>query len=138
LAVIIPLQFCVVEWTQWGCVTRFADGAEAPSAPHDTPHYHVIAHRLGYGDETLAFCREHDFAHSFVEERLHGRASRVLVAAARGKPLTGPESAYEELAAQAMQAWLRANQRPIISGVNWDRLKAEALELLLAERIVRL
>jgi hypothetical protein len=44
--------------------------------------------------------------------------------------LSGYRSAYEEIAAQTFQRWLRANERPIVSGVDWDRLKAEALELL--------
>jgi hypothetical protein len=108
----------------------FEDGAEVYGTPHTTPHYHVISHRLGYGDDLLSYCFEHEFAHLFVEERLFDRPSGVLYHLAHGKTLSGPESAYEECFAQAFQGWLRANQRPILSGVRWDELKDEALALL--------
>ena len=127
----ISLQFCDVFFTEWGAETIFPDGSRIGAYPHpDLPHYSVIAHRCGYGDDLMAYCREHEFAHSFVEERICGRPSEVLSALARCKPIYGYAATYEELAAQTFQAFLRANQRPISSGVPWDRLKADALELL--------
>ena len=115
----------------YGCVTYFADGSEASAWPSwEDNHYRVIAHRTGYGDNLLDYCREHDFCHALVEEVLHDRASRVLWALAHGQTLSGPESAYEEFAAQALQRWIRANERPIIAGVDWDGIKLEALSLL--------
>lgn len=126
----IRLRYASIGWTTFGCVTVFEDGTEAPAVPHDSHHYHVVAHRLGYGDDILAYTREHDFTHSFIEERLHNRPSQVLWHVAHGSPLSGSESIYEELAAQSFQAWLRANQRPIASGIDWDALKRDALAML--------
>jgi len=127
----ISLQFCDVFFTEWGAETVFPDKARIAAYPHpEMPHYSVIAHRCGYGDDLMAYCREHEFAHSFIEERLHGRPSEVLSALARGGTLSGYVAAYEEGMAQAFQAFLRANARPISSGVPWDRLKADALKLL--------
>lgn len=39
----------------------------------------------------------------------------------------GLEATYEEIMAQTMQRWLRAGERPITSGVDWDHLKKLAL-----------
>jgi hypothetical protein len=126
----IRLKYATLLFTDWGCQTVFLDGATVDSIPHYTPHYYVIAHRLGYGDNVLAYCQEHEFCHSFLEERLHNRPSQVLWGLAHGSMLSGPAATYEELAAQQLQRWLRANERPISSGVNWDKLKAEAQEFL--------
>ena len=68
-----------------------------------------------------------------VEQELHDRPSRVIWALAHGTVLSGPESSYEELAAQALQRFLRAGERPIISGIDWDGIKEKALDLLNAE-----
>lgn len=126
----IELKFCRIEFFDWGCRTTFADGASVPSVPHDEPHYHVVSHRCGYGDNLLAYCQEHDVCHALVEQFLFDRESTVLAAVARGKPLTGAQSAYEEMAAQTLQAWLRANVVPIVGGVNWYEMKSEALRYL--------
>lgn len=129
----IQLEFCTVERTDWGCCVRFPDGSSAPAVPQTVPHYTVIAHRCGYGDDLHAYCVEHDFSHAFTEERLHRRPSRVLWALAHGGMLSGNEAAYEEIAAQVFQRWLRANERPIIGGIAWDDLKRDALRLLESE-----
>jgi hypothetical protein len=113
-----------------GAKVVFESGAEVYSTPHMTPHYHVIAHRCGYGDDVLAYCFEHEFCHLFVEQEFHGMPSRVLHGLAVGKMLSGKAAAYEENMAQTFQRWLRANERPILSGVNWDDLKDRALKLL--------
>jgi len=127
----IRLQYCTMEYTDWGIMTRFADGTEVGAYPHpEMPHYHVIAHRCGYGDDLMAYCREHEFAHEFVCETLLGTPSRILVTLAAGKMPDPAPSAFEEMAAQQFQRWLRANERPILGGVDWDALKAEALRLL--------
>lgn len=126
----IPLKYCSVYFEPWGCRVQFPGGEEATAIPHNTPHYRVIAHRLGYGDDTLAYCHEHELCHELVAEFLHDRPSSVLWNVAIGRPLTGPESAYEEIAAQTFQRFLRANERPIVGGVRWDEMKARALDLL--------
>jgi hypothetical protein len=130
----IELKFCSIEWTDWGCLTRFPDGAEIGAFPHEIPHYYVISHRCGYGDDIMAYCREHDFSHSFVAERIRGGPSYVLLAMAHQEKVDMGAAVYEEIAAQTFQRFLRTNERPILSGVNWDKLKADALELLNAHR----
>lgn len=127
---VVTLKFCVIEPTEPGCRVFFEDGTFCDAHAHYTPHYHVISHRCGYGDDVVAYAREHEFAHCFMEERLHDRASLALWAVAHGKMLSGHRSAYEEIAAQTFQRWLRANERPILSGVDWDGLKRDALALL--------
>jgi hypothetical protein len=126
------LKFCRVEWTDIGCTTRFYDGVELSSYPHEIPHYYVIAHRLGYGDDILGYCREHDFFHSFAEQYFHDRPSLTLWAVAHGHSLGEYQATYEELVTQTCQRWVRANERPIISGVDWDAFKREALDRLAA------
>lgn len=128
---LICLRYASIGWIPKGCIVCFEDGFTVEGHAHPgNIHYHVIAARLGYGDDVLAYSREHDFAHLFIEECLHNRPSQVLWHVAHGSPLSGPESIYEELAAQSFQAWLRANQRPITSGVDWDALKRDALAML--------
>ena len=131
----ITLRHATVEWTDYGCFTRFHSGPEVGAFPHpgDT-QYHIIADRCGYGFDLLAYAREHDLLHSLVSEWLFDKPSPVLMGVATGNELTGPESAYEECFVQAMQCYLRKNERPILSGL--DRLtewRDQALYLIAAE-----
>jgi hypothetical protein len=127
----IRLTHCSIEWTDHGCVTRFPDGAEVGAYPHpEQPHYHVIAHRCGYGDDLLAYCREHEFCHALVAERFYDDVSFVLFPLAHKLKPPGGFALLEEIAAQTLQRWLRANERPILAGCDWDALKRDALELL--------
>ena len=124
----IELKHCTVEQVDgWRVVVRFRDGTTCDALPDLGPHYHVIAHRCGYGDDVARYCFEHEFMHCFAEQFFHDRPSRVLWAIAHGSMLTGRAAAYEELVAQTCQRWVRANERPIIGGVDWDRFKREAL-----------
>src|SRR3954469_16634406 len=101
----IQLKYCTVEWFPFGARTEFPDGSHIESFPHDIPHYHVIAHRSGYGDDLLAYCREHDFFHAFCEEFFNDRASPVLSSLAHGTEVDN--SVYEELMVQTCQRWVR-------------------------------
>jgi hypothetical protein len=125
---VIVLRHATVEIIPEGCISTFADGASFGAFPHGwEPHYHVISHRTGYADDVLTYCREHELAHHVVEECLFDRPSRILWALAHGEPLSGPESAYEELMAQSLQRFARAGERPIIGGVDWDAVRARFL-----------
>jgi hypothetical protein len=127
----IRLGFATIEYTPEGCDTRFEDGTSWGAFPHPWDrHYSVVAHRCGYGDDLLRYCREHEACHSIVEELLHGRPSRVLWGLAHGAPLDPAEAAYEEIAAQALQRFVRAAERPIIGGVDWDGIREFALSKL--------
>jgi hypothetical protein len=127
---LILLPGVAVEWTDTGCRTTFEDGAQTDSWPHDTAHYHVVAHRCGYGDDILAYCREHDACHVLLARRLMDMHSPVLWAQAHGEPVAPGLAAIEELTVQSFQAWLRASQRPIVGEIDWDGLRSEALALL--------
>lgn len=127
----IKLSFCEFERFNWGCTTRFRDGSHVDAFPHwENHHYHVIAHRCGYADDLLTYCQEHEFAHNFIAEKFSRGISPILAALAIGSECSAEEAAYEEALVHIFQAWLRANQEPIIGGIDWRGLKAEALELL--------
>lgn len=128
--VILISSICAIEWTDTGCRTVFDDGSTLDSWPHETPHYFVASHRCGYGDDILSYCRQHDFCHAFTAWKLDHMASPVLFALAHGRDLTPSIAAREECLVQTFQAFLRANQRPIIGNVPWDAWRGEALELL--------
>ena len=97
----VRLKFCTVGWRDDGAVwTTFNDGSECPATSHDTHHYHVIAHRLGYGDDIASYTLEHEVMHSFVSEWFYDKPSPVLWAIAHGKMLPGKEAAFEEIVAQ--------------------------------------
>lgn len=125
----VTLKYCTIDFTDWGAVTRFPDGSECPSAPHDTHHYHVIAHRCGYGDDILRYCQEHDLAHALIEQEVHNRPSFVLQSLAHGHTPAAELCLYEELAAQTLQRWARTNERPIIGGIDWDALSRQFVAL---------
>lgn len=108
----------------------FLDGASIESWPHDTPHYHVNAHRLGYNGDLLTYCRDHDFFHAFCEQWFFDRPSLTLWAVAHNEPVPEDADAYEEMAVMTCQRWVRANERPIIGNVDWDLFKTTALAQL--------
>jgi hypothetical protein len=128
----IRTRFAEVQPADWGCTVTFGD-ASFCQAQHwpESPHYRVIAHRCGYQDDTLRYAIEHEVAHLIVEEALHNRPSRVLWGLAHGNPLCPKEAAYEECVAQTLQAFVRANQRPIIGpGIDWDAIRARFEEVM--------
>lgn len=119
----VTLKHCTFERYEWGATTRFPDGTTVDAIPHDTHHYHVIAHRLGYEDDILTYCQEHELAHSVVAEFFTDTPSDVLWQLAHGKKPNHWNMVAEEMAAQALQRFVRAGERPIISGVDWNSLR---------------
>lgn len=127
----IRLRHAMVEVEDWGCTSYFADGSSYGATPHPWDHqYHVISHRTGYGFDHARYCVEHELAHHVVEEFLFDRPSRILWGLAHGTPLSGHESAYEEMMAQSLQRFVRASERPIIGGVDWDAMRARFLDVV--------
>ena len=127
----IELKFCAIVYNEEGCTTYFRDGTKVEACPHpEMPHYYVVAHRCGYQDDILAYCREHEVCHELVAEYLTGTPSDVLWQLAHGKQASRYNMVAEEALAQMLQRFVRANERPIISGVDWDGMKAMALEML--------
>lgn len=133
---IIDLKYVCLVWDetldeQHRITNIFPDGRTLEAWPHpDQPHYHVIAHRLGYGDDLWAYALEHEFCHSFVCEEIGGRPSHVLRCLLNGTPADPLQAAQEEALTQAFQRWLRANERPILASVDWDGMKSRARSLL--------
>lgn len=122
----LQLRYCSVEWTKEGSRVVFPDGTDTCAYPHpEQPHYHVIAHRCGYTDDLMAYCREHDLAHAVVAEEWRNEPSYVLLASAAGHaPEDRGRVLYEECAAQLLQRWARTNERPIIEGWSWTALRS--------------
>lgn len=133
---IIALDTVTIEYRNRGpahtrLVTRFPDGRHLEAWPHpELPHYHVIAHRCGYGDDLWSYAFEHEFAHSFICEALNGQGSYVLRCLVDRVEPDRLLATQEEVLAQTFQRWLRANERPILADVDWDGLKHQALKLL--------
>lgn len=113
----------------WGITTHFPDNTYLNATPHDTHHYHVIAHRCGYTDDIVRYCQEHEFFHIFVSTYVLYRDS-ILHTLALGFIPARSQAVGEELLTQTMQRWVRANEEPIISDVDWYSLRTRALELL--------
>lgn len=138
----ITIGDAVVRWTPDGALTTYGDGSSYGAQPHDTPHYDEIAERCGYGlglpwgdaqrraQGRLRYCREHEVCHHVVAEWILGRESQVLWPLAHGYEPDQAEAIAEEALTMTFQRWLRAGERPIIAGVDWDGLKARALAAL--------
>ena len=137
----IQLAHCQIEHIPGGCTTRFPDGSHWEAFPHDTPHYDEIAERCGYGlglgwgdaqrraEGRLRYCREHEVIHALLAEELLGGPSPIMWALAHGEAVEPGPAAYEEAAVMTTQRWIRGGERPIIGGVDWDALRARALEI---------
>lgn len=123
----IELRFARLEITDWGARTHFGDGSKWGAKPHDEPHYHAIAHRLGYQGDCLRYCQEHELAHHLVAEHF-GSHSPVLWALAHGEKPCPMIAAAEESLAMNLQRFARANEHPFVDCVEWSPLRARFLE----------
>lgn len=133
----IDLWHCDVWQTEKGVAIQHVDpvlrtpiGILIEGHPHHTPHYFIVAHRCGYGDNIFQFAVEHDLFHAWVAEHFLGQPSNVLWKLAHGTHADPTEAAQEEIWVQTIQAWVQANVRPIVGGVDWDQLKTDALGML--------
>jgi hypothetical protein len=125
---VIQLRFAALECTPDGAVTHFADGASWGALAHDEPHYHAIAHRLGYDGDILRYCREHELAHHVIAEGF-GSHSLVLWALAHGEQPTSMIAAAEESLALNLQRYARTNENPFVDGADWCALRRRFLDL---------
>jgi hypothetical protein len=124
---VIQLRYCTLEYTPDGAVTRYPDGSSYGALPHDEPHYHAIAHRLGYGGDILRYCREHEYAHHLIAEEFCSH-SPVIWALAHGERPPRMIAAAEEALVMTLQRYARANEVPMIENVPWRQLKDRLLE----------
>lgn len=126
----IEIGGATVTHADWGCWSAYPDGAGYGAHPHDTHHYAVIAHRCGYGDDLLTYCREHEVTHHLVGEVFFGGRSPVIWKLAHGDPVDPAYAAVEEAMVMTVQRWLRAAERPIVGGVDWEAIRYRGLALL--------
>jgi hypothetical protein len=119
----IRLRFCTLDYTPEGAVTRFPDGSSYGALPHpDKPHYWVAAARAGYGENILLYAQEHELAHHLIGEEFNSH-SPVIWALAHGGEPSRMIAAAEEALVSVLQRYARANELPLIEGVDWDALK---------------
>jgi hypothetical protein len=105
---VFPLRHCTVSFYDHFAWTQFPSGQGWGAVPSDDPSYRALAARLGYGDDILAYCLEHDFLHSFLEQEVFQRPSPILYALAHDVP-PPPTTCYEEALVQLFQGFLRNN-----------------------------
>lgn len=125
----IQLRFARVQFTPEGAFSYFPDGSCYGAMPHDEPHYHAIAHRLGYEGDILRYCQEHELAHHLIAEEF-GSHSLVLWALAHGENVSAPFAAAEEALAMALQRYVRTSEHPFVDRVDWHRLRDRMLGML--------
>lgn len=65
----------------------------------------------------------------------HDGDDRALTGRRLSREPDPAEALFEEMAVQTFQRWMRANERPILAGVDWDALKADALTLIEKEDV---
>lgn len=118
-----------VVFTETGCYTSYEDGTSYASHTHGTHHYHVISHRLGYEDDILRYCREHELLHHVAGYWIKSRHSEVIWPLAHGEKPDLIVSMNEELLVQTLQRWIRCNERPFIADVDWGIIKRNYLDL---------
>jgi hypothetical protein len=129
---VFDLVHCRVLFYEHFVWTEFPTGEGwGGTVPEDDPTYRALAERLGYGGDIYAYCREHDFLHSFVEQEVFGRPSPVLWSLAHG--WRHPDTTeYEEALVQAFQAFLRGNIAMTATSPDrdWWAIRQKAYNLL--------
>lgn len=96
----------LIECLAVGSRVTLPDGAVVEGAPHDTDAYRATSERLGYGDDTLQLCRDHDPLHAIVAAVFGLGASYSLAVAAGLRPADALSSAEEEVVL-AVQKFVR-------------------------------
>lgn len=91
-----PMRFggSTVEFPEYGAVTTLPDGQRIIAAPEDNDAYRATAGRLGYGDDVLRMCREHEAAHAALAAWLllpESPTLRVVAGEEGPSDLTGAE-----------------------------------------------
>lgn len=136
---VIPLKYCTVSFYEFWAWTQFPDGsgygaypdyrADAPHWPNFTDEYVQVARLTGHTDP-LEYCLVHEFAHSWVAEKVLDQPSQILWALAHGQE--APHlTVYEEAATILFQAFL--NGAPMFATspfVDWIKIRDEAKKLL--------
>lgn len=128
---VIHLTFCELRLFATFCWTAFPDRTGYGAFPDPGPEYRRLAKRLGYAD-SMSYCVEHEFCHSFIAQELQGAASPVLWALAHGR--RAPDiTAHEEALVQAFQSFLRGRlpMTAVSPDVDWYEMRDKAARLLM-------
>jgi hypothetical protein len=98
-----------------GTLITWSDGTSVPGEPEDTDSYRKTAIELGYGDDTLAMCQEHELLHVALCYWL-GVPSPVMEALRRRPAeMAGAETReLEEAAILAVQKFAKATGVDIV------------------------
>lgn len=94
--------------------TTLPDSAILWAAPVDDEESRARAHRLGYGEDLWAMCRDHDRLHAAVAHMLGRYDSYALRRAAQGRPVDDLAGAEEDAVMALQRLWnlYRAESRP--------------------------
>lgn len=97
----------VVEVLATGSRIILPDGTIVFGEPHYSESYQETARRLGYGEDVLRLCQEHDPAHAWLADAIGLKESPALRAAIGGAVDPAIASADEE-ATMSLQRFCRA------------------------------
>lgn len=128
---IFRLEYSTVSFYQTWAWTQFTTGQGWGSVPHRTTAYRRLTARMGYRRNIIAYCLEHDFLHSYIEQELNDRPSPILYALAHGEPAP-KTTAYEEALVQMFQMFLRsgADMTATQPGVDWWKIRENVRQIL--------
>lgn len=90
---------------QYGTTVVLPCGLVVEGRPHDTDAYRATAAVLGYGDDVLSMCQQHDALHAWLAEQF-GLESFALREAA-GLSVDPEIAVAEEAAVMALQRYMR-------------------------------
>lgn len=124
---VIKLKFCTVEFLRDSVRTTFHDHTHTDARPVDNESTREAAVRFGYDGDILRYTQEHDFSLAFISQYLVNGTSDTLWCYAHNREPNRDGRLYEELFAQYIQRWARADERPLISGIDWDEMKRQYL-----------
>lgn len=95
-------------------------------------HREADAREAGYGADWRRFAIEHDLAHHIVADAMGWPWSFALHDGDGTLDLKDAPAPIqqEEAIVVALQRFLRAGERPIIAGVDWDGLRKRAMEVM--------
>lgn len=96
----------LIEIRRHGTRITLPGGQVVEGAPEDTNEYRLTAQRLGYFDDCLAMCRDHDPLHALLCDWL-GLPDSFALRCAAGIDAESSMSAAEEDAVLAVQKFMR-------------------------------
>lgn len=99
-----------------GCITKLINAKIVEACPHDTDAYRATARQLGYKDNTLRMCQDHEVTHTALSVMLGLNESITLRRVADGMPSDNLTD-LEEAAVLAIQRFANAAGINILSAV---------------------